>query len=740
MKRIAIAVAGCFAATASFADHPVSAPEIPVYGKPLQTLPTLTDDSLSASGLQRMRANTSDTASLLEGQPGISLQRAGGVSSLPSMHGLADDRIRIRVDGIDLISACANHMNPPLSYIDPADVGSVRVLAGITPVSMGGDSIAGTITVDSAAPEFASSADELLLKGSLSTFYRSNNDARGGSLSALIASDILAVRYTGATAEANDYHAGKRFRPAGPAAPGRAWLDGDEVGSTAYRTENHALDIGLRHDNHLLEFKVAVQDIPYQNFPNQRMDMTDNDSERYSLRYTGEYDWGTLQARVWHERTRHSMNFGADKQFWYGDAPGMPMETEGRNTGFRLQGDIVLSERDLLRVGTEYQRYRLDDDWPASGSGMMMGPGTFHNIRNGERDRYAVFGEWEAQWNAQWMTQLGLRHETVKTDAGRVRGYNTMGGMMGYGDPNDPASVPGAFNAADRSETDHNIDLTAIVSFTPDERQSYEAGYAMKTRSPNLYERYVWSSNNSMVMNMNNWYGDGNGYVGNLDLDPEVAHTISVSGSWHDASQQHWSLKLTPYLTYVRDYIDAVDCAEVGKVCPARPDGFRNLSLDNQRARIVGVDLSGRLALVKGGRLGSLEAKGMVSYTRGRNLTSGDDLYRIMPLNMRLALDHRFGRWSNSLELKLVDAKDRVHGTRGELKTAGYGLLNFYSSYEWKHARLDVGIENLLDKGYDDPLGGAYLGQGATMGTGVPHGIAVPGMGRSINTALTLMF
>jgi len=30
-------------------------------------------------------------------------------------------------------------MNPPLSYIDPSEVGGANVIAGITPVSMGGD-------------------------------------------------------------------------------------------------------------------------------------------------------------------------------------------------------------------------------------------------------------------------------------------------------------------------------------------------------------------------------------------------------------------------------------------------------------------------------------------------------------------------------------------------------------------------------------------------------------------------
>jgi iron complex outermembrane receptor protein len=56
--------------------------------------------------------------------PGVSLYGAGGVSSLPVIHGLADDRLRIKLDGMDLIAACPNHMNPALSYIDPTQVGS----------------------------------------------------------------------------------------------------------------------------------------------------------------------------------------------------------------------------------------------------------------------------------------------------------------------------------------------------------------------------------------------------------------------------------------------------------------------------------------------------------------------------------------------------------------------------------------------------------------------------------------
>ncbi|CAG1771482.1 partial Heme/hemopexin utilization protein C, partial [uncultured bacterium] len=264
-------------------------------------------------------------------------------------------------------------------------------------------------------------------------------------------------------------------------------------------------------------------------------------------------------------------------------------------------------------------------------------------------------------------------------------------------------------------------------------------GFAIKTRSPNLYERYTWSYNNSMVMNMNNWVGDGNGYVGNLDLSPEIAKTFSVSGDWHDAAKEQWQVRLTPYYSHVTNYIDAVSCATVGKACPARADGFSNLTLANQTARLYGADLSGKLAL-GGNDWGRFELRGIVNYVRGKNLDSDDDLYNIMPLNARLALDHRLGAWQNTLESRLVTRKDQVEAVRNERQTPGFALLNYYSSYTFKQAKLDFGIENLFDRKYYDPLGGAYLGQGATMGTDITAGTRVPGMGRSINVGLTLNF
>ena len=717
-------------------DNVSSLPVVTVSDSKVNTQPVaatlIVQDSLA-----RKRTSTSDTTRLLDDVPGVSLYGAGGVSSLPVIHGLGDDRLRIKVDGMDLISACANHMNPPLSYIDPTSVGNIQVFAGITPVSVGGDSIGGAIVVNSAEPEFAKPGEGLLLKGQAGTFYRSNGSGKGANVSATVATDTFNLTYSGSTAEAGNYMAGGDFKPAGLAANGPTgagptsatipWLSGNEVGSTRYKSENQSLGFALRKDNHLVELKLGLQNIPYQGFPNQRMDMTSNQSDQINLSYTGQYLWGSLEARVYNENTRHSMNFGNDK-LMMPNPTGMPMDTEGKNTGALVKADILISERDTLKVGSEFQRYRLNDWWSPSGTGGMS-PNTFWNIKDGERDRFALFGEWESRWTPQWLTQLGVRSDTVTMNTGTVSGYKSTGTVY-------PA-VAAAFNALDRQRTDNNIDLTALARFTPDANQTFEGGYAMKTRSPNLYERYTWSTKSTMVLNMNNWVGDGNGYVGNPDLKPEVAHTLSVSGSWHDAAQKSWELKATPYYSHVENYIDAVACS----ACVARTaDGFVNLSLANQTARLYGLDVSGYMQVAKTSAFGNFTATGMVSYVKGKNTHTEGNLYNIMPLNAKLALVQRVGSWTNLVEAQLVGAKTDGQAIRKEISTSGYGLLNLRSSYEWNKVRLDIGIENALDKFYTSPLGGAYVGQGSTMGTGVAYGTLVPGMGRSVNVGVTVKF
>jgi iron complex outermembrane recepter protein len=710
-------------------------------------------ERLDPKRLARERARTSDTARMLEALPGVSAYGAGGVSSLPSIRGLADERLRTQVDGMDLVAACPNHMNPPLSYIDPTSVADVDVYPGATPVSVGGDSIGGTIIVRSADPTFAEPGSSVA-DGAVGAFYRSAGDGWGGNLSATYATEHWSLGYSGAYADSDDYRAGGNFKDyTFTGRPGHS-LARDEVGSTYYESTNQSVRVAWTTGRHLVDFTYSYQDVPQEGFPNQRMDLTGNTASVYNLAYTGALDWGTLKARAYYQDTSHEMDFGDDKRYWYGAASGgmsidgaacspisatcaagMPMKSDGENTGVSVDAAIRLRGEDLLRVGAEFQGYRLNDWWPPSGSGMW--PYEFINLNDGQRDRYAVFGEWEVR-DDRWTSILGVRFESVVMDAGRVHGYDTdtypTGGTGGSGNQTRDAAL---FNTSHRHRTDANWDFSWIARYAPAATQDYEFGVAQKTRSPGLYERYTWSSW-QMSAFMNNFVGDGNGYFGDVGLDPEVARTVSATADWHDDAGTRWSVRVTPYWSKVDDYIDAIQWDSATNTPRTTPvvDAFTVLRYRNQSATLYGVDFSGTALLATSGRVGRYTATVTGSYARGENDDTNDNLYNIMPLNATVTLAQDLGGWHNAIVGEFVGAKSDVSRVRNEMHTAGYGLIHLLSRYERDTWSVELGIDNLLDRDYDAPLGGAYVGQGTTMMVPMPPnepqwGTPVPGTGRS---------
>jgi iron complex outermembrane receptor protein len=324
-------------------------------------------------------------------------------------------------------------------------------------------------------------------------------------------------------------------------------------------------------------------------------------------------------------------------------------------------------------------------------------------------------------------------------NTGPIQGYNN--GMMYNAAPLYPATT---FNAANRKRTDANFDVTALAHYAPGTALEFDLGYARKAHSPNLYERYAWSPN-TMAMEMVNFAGDGNYYIGNLGLKPEVAHTVSVTGAWHGRSKEERGVSLTPYVTYVQNYINAIRCPAT--VCGSSAavtasatatTGFVYLQFANQNARLYGVDVSGHSVLARTAH-GTFTATGVASVVRGENRTTSDNLYNIMPVTAKLSVVHKVGRWTNTAEEQLVDAKTNVSRVRNELRTGGYALLNLRSSYDLRRVRFDAGVENTLNKFYAPPLGGAYVGQGPTMsGSAVPWGVPIPGMGRSFYIGMTV--
>ena len=619
-------------------------------------------------------ARSHNAAELVGSAPGVSLRENGQLASIPFLHGLGDERTKLVVDGMTVSSACPNHMNPPLSSIAPSHVSQVTILAGITPVSLGGDSLGGTVSVESPDPAFANAGERLHEEGASSSFYRSNGQNYGGSVSDWVAGRNLGIGYAGSWATNDDYTDGS----------------GHKVTSTYAQSTDHTVTLAAQGAGNFAVLQASLHHTPYEGFVSAQMDLVRNYAESLNLHYRRSFESGVLDTHVFWQNTWHSMNIGHDKST-FPMPMFMPMNTHGRDLGYSVKLDLPISNRHTLRLGNELHRFVLDDFWAAApGTAPMMGPNTFVNINDGRRMRLGTFAELASKWNSQWTTLVGLRNDTVWTNTGPVEGYSDM-----Y------ATDANAFNALNRAHTDKDIDATALLRYEPNTVSTFEFGYARKTRAPNLYERYAWSTN-LMASGMIGWFGDGNYYLGNVGLKPEIAHTVSGTATWHDQARKAWEIKLTPYETHTQDYVD-VDT--MGTVTYGMST-FAQLQFANHNASIHGADLSGNAALWNNSSSGQGRISGVAGWLHGERLDTQTGLYQMMPLNARVAFDEELKGFAAGLGVQAVDRKSNVDPHRFEQTTPGYTLFNLHASYQRGHLAVSAAGDNLFNKDYELPMGG----------------------------------
>jgi iron complex outermembrane receptor protein len=645
------------------------------------------------------RTQSHNSAELLADIPGVSLHDNGQLASIPFLHGLGDERAKIVVDGMTISSACPNHMNPTLSYLAPAQAAQITVLAGITPVSLGGDSLGGTISVDSPAPAFAMPGSKLREQGVFTGYYRSNGENWGGSLNEAIASEHFSLGYLGSFSTTDDYSDGS----------------GRKITSTYAQTSDHALTLAAISGPNLFLATLSYHHTPFEGFVNAYMDLVHNSATSLNLRYLRTLATGSLDARFYWQNTTHQMNFLQDKIAVDGAGASMPMNTHGRDLGYLVRYNSALTSRHTFRAGNELHRFRLDDWWPpVAGMAPMMGPDTFININNGRRTRLATYAELFSHWSPSWSTLFGLRNDTVWSDAGNVQGYSMM-----Y------AADAAAFNAQSHARTDANFDFTALTRYDANEHAAVEFGYARKNRSPNLYERYTWSTSR-MAASMIGWFGDGNMYYGNVALKAETGNLLSGTLLLHGQAPKPWEVKLTPHFNFIQNYID-VDVASMSMM------GLPLLQFSNHDARIGGGDLSGFVTLWNKDAAGSGQLSAVGAWLHGTRVDSNTPLYQMMPLNLRLAFDEEIKGLSAGIGSEMVDSKSRLDPNRMELRTPGYELFNLHAAYKSKYLQGSFRVDNLFNRLYELPLGGNNIDIYSATGSMTP----VSGRGRSVSFNLS---
>ncbi len=624
-----------------------------------------------------------DTASLLNQIPGAAVVRNGALTGIAQLRGLSGDRVKTLVDGMAITPACPFYMDPPLHYSAPSSLHKLTVLPGITPVSLGGDSIGGTVLAEPAPPRFATD-DHPLWSSDLGSFYRSSNDGYGFNGEFALANKDLGAAYSG------------------------SWETGDDLRFPGGRARDTAFDEFVEQEGRiagkllggLLEAYGGISRTRNAGTPAVPMDMITDDSWRVGLRQTGEYEFAELDSRIAFHSIDHLMNNYSLRPL----APGAP-RLFSPATSDDLSGQLAAvfpRDKNTFRAGVDFHWNAFDAFVQNADNGRQQ-----NTLNDANRTRIGSYLEWQTNWSDQWTSLVGVRNDTVWSDTDNIETFFPPA-----------AADAAAFNAQSHYRIFPDFDAMVSVRYKPGEHSNYELAFARKTRAPSLLELYLYTPFAASA-----GASDGRTYLGNLGLDPEVSHQVALTGDWHGDG---WEMKVTPYYNFVSDYIQ-------GTPINRFVNGLPVLQYENvNRADLYGVDAEAHYDLTN-----EFSLHAQLSYVRGIDRDNGDNLYQIPPLHGIVSLEYDNGAWHGAVEGVLAARQDKVSAYNGETPSPGYALLNLRAGYTFReHLNVELSLENLVDKRYANHLAGVNR----VLDSDVPVGARLPSAGRSVAVSVKYDF
>lgn len=661
-------------------------PEITVFGE------RGADPELHRIGVAEIGRAQPEVARLLRRMPGANVNANGPLSGQVQYRGLSSVRVNVVVDGVYISPGGPNWMDPPLHYLPEPLFHALEMRRGIAGVSAGAETIGGSIVARSKTSRFGEGPG-LELHGdlSLSGHTVDSGTAMGGLVS--LANQSVRFHVLGSLEGGDD----------------QEFPDGDVI-PTEYERSTLGGGFALRLGEHELGLDYRHHRTGDTGTPALPMDIGYFHSEIWRASYAGELGGLRVSAGLFGTDIDHQMN-----NFELRPVASLALarfaDAKNRALGYELRGSMDLMGGEFV-LGAD--GHLMDQDMlvrnPNSAAFFV---GNFNDV---ERDRYGFFAQWTGELGERWNAELGLRYNRVRMDAGDV--------SLAPGLPPPAQGLKDAFNARDRDRGDDNVDWVAKLDYALSDELLLRLGVARKTRSPYYIERYAW-----LPLEVTAGLADGNNYVGDIELDPEVSHELDLG---LDFRGERMFFAPRAFYRRVDDYIQGVPVDATPSAIDSPLEMVSNLNGDPTPLRFANVDaqLYGADLVWRWEPLGEIQLDGVLSFVRGRRRDIADDLYRIAPLTGTFAATYRRDRWAVTLETEFAAEQRGVARTNQELETSGYGIASLYVRGQVRDDLvLELGVRNLLDKRFREHLGGfsRILGN-----PDVQPGERLPGAGRSL--------
>jgi iron complex outermembrane receptor protein len=618
---------------------------------------------------------------LLKKIPGANINTNGPLSGIPQYRGLFGARIATQINGMQLASAGPNWMDPPLSYATSGQLESLILYRGIAPVSVAQESIGAAVEVKTKEAQFDTGA--LQLEGSVIAKVQSVSDAQHVNGVVFVGNQTQQLKASALVEQGDD-----------------AEFSGGLVRPTEYERARFDLGYRMQQGVHTVELEYAYNDTGTTGTPALPMDIDYIEGDIYRATYKQNREGAAeIKLDVYGSELDHGMT-----NYLLRAAPGNPAMwrrniASSDNLGVNFHASLP-TQHGAWRVGLDYFAADHQSDIDNPNNAMFF----VQNFNDVERDVLGVFVERLYQAD-NWRGEYGLRVNQVDMNAGQVDA--TPARMM------PPATaLRDQFNAANRERRDTNFDLVAKTWFSLGHDVELYLGSAQKMRSPSYQERYLW-----LPLQATAGLADGLSYTGNVELEPEVSREIELGV---DVDTNRVSVSPRVFYKRVDDYIQGVAGRSEALMMVRMMNtvnGTNNpdpLQFGNVDAELYGFDVDWRYAVSD-----QLTVSGLINYVRGKRRDIDDNLYRIAPLNATTRLSYSSGDWTVDLESVVYANQDDVSVTNLEQETSGYGLINMHIAWQASsELDLSLGVNNVLDKRYQDHLSGYNRVRGGDIAVG----------------------
>ncbi len=327
-----------------------------------------------------------------------------------------------------------------------------------------------------------------------------------------------------------------------------------------------------------------------------------------------------------------------------------------------LQLDTIIQAGPSNRMTAGIQAFREEAD------SRRIFPSAIYNgvpvIPSSERNSAGAYIQEEYRAGDRISLLGGIRYDTVESSSDGAAGHAISSPVSGR-------DGSFSFNGGMVYRLDGRTDITSNI------------GSAF--RAPNLLEKYFFGPHNVA----------GTVEYGSPDLDPEKSINLDMGLNYRGSRS---TTRISVFRNAIDDYIDLANTGTT--------DGngltiyqFRNV----REAVLYGMEAGNEYQLGNG-----LEVFTGISYVRGKDDTSGDNLGRIPPLKALYGMRYRKkGHGITWWEVKFTSAAAQKKTAANEDAASGWTTIDLHLNYSFaKGPSVIIGIENVLDKSYHDHLSG----------------------------------